>query len=508
MVHRRIRSSRIAGKVADTHRAVVLGKVTRLLYGSGGDRAGQCKETGTLSHGMGEPGHTMKTYVKVILIIAACVCGVVAYFGYRLYQLINGSEKLAGSRCAIPATIAPDRLPPLSTGEADWPNWRGTNFDGKSATTGIVTNWSQGLKKAWQVDYLCQDQATASWSAPVVRGNRLIIPGRDAVNDLVFCIDSGSGGLMWVGSYEAPAGTSHGPGARATPFIDDDRVYTFGRSGDLACWQLLDGKLLWRKNVKDEGGVEPGWGYSGTPLVTAGKVIVQGGGKALVLAYDKMNGNVLWKSLEGEAGFSASVPVRRDGKPVHVLVYHAKALSCLDVDNGREIWRMPWETSYGVNATTPAVDGSIIFHSSGYKMGCQALRLKDDGVEVLWKNDVIAAQHSDPVIINGYVYGYSGDSSSNRGRFKCVELGTGRELWSTDKVGQGTVTFADGYLVCLDIKGNLFLVKADPASFQLAGEIRSAVKDVSDFAWTVPVIANGRLYLRYLQRLTCYQLLP
>ncbi|MEI6809559.1 MAG: PQQ-binding-like beta-propeller repeat protein [bacterium] len=450
----------------------------------------------------------MKTYVKVILIVVTVLFLGVGYVAYHIYQLVNGSEAIAGKRGEVPVPAQPADIPPLSAGESDWPNWRGVSFDGKSSARGIATNWAGGLKKIWQVDYLCQDQATASWSAPVVRGNRLVTPGRNAGSDLVFCINADTGKLIWMSSYEALAGTSHGPGARATPFIDGERVYTFGRSGDLACWQLLDGKLLWRKNVKDEGGVEPDWGYSGTPLVLGGKVIVQGGGKALVIAYDKGNGAVLWKSMEGTAGYSASIPVPGAGGSTNILVYHAKALSCLNSTDGKEIWRAPWETKYGVNATTPARENSIIFHTSAYKMGCEALLLKEGGFSLLWKNDVIAAQHTDPVIINGYVYCYSGDSSSNKGQFKCLELATGKEMWSTDQVGQGTTTFADGYLICFDIKGNLFLVRPDPSGFIKAGEVSKAMDEVGNSAWTVPVVANGKLYVRYMQKLVCYNLLP
>jgi outer membrane protein assembly factor BamB len=165
-------------------------------------------------------------------------------------------------------------IPSVTKGLSDWPNWRGANFEGKSATTGIQTDWSKGLKIWWNVNYLCQDQATASWSSPFVQGNRLIVPGRDKNNDLLFCINTDTGELIWLGSYEAKSGTSHDPGPRATPFINDDKIFTFGRSGDLVCWQLEDGKLLWRKNVKDEGGVEPTWGYSTIPLVLDNKVIV------------------------------------------------------------------------------------------------------------------------------------------------------------------------------------------------------------------------------------------
>jgi len=92
------------------------------------------------------------------------------------------------------------------------------------------------------------------------------------------------------------------------------------------------------------------------------------------------------------------------------------------------------------------------------------------------------------------------------GQFKCLELATGKEMWSTGEIGQGTTTFADGHLICLDIKGNAYLVKPDPSKFIKAGEIKAAVRDVKNPAWTVPVIANGKLYLRYLQQLVCYQL--
>ena len=445
----------------------------------------------------------MKRSVKISLAVVAIVLVAGAYFGYQIYQMVMGSEPLSGKLENIPTTVA--SMPPITFGDADWPNWRGANFEGKSAVTGIQTDWSGGLKKLWQVNYLCQDKATASWSSPVVQGNRLIVPGRDEKNDLVFCINPDDGELIWTGSYEAEASTSHGPGSRATPFINEGKVYTFGRSGDLVCWQLEDGKLLWRKNVKDEGGVEPTWGYSTTPLVFDDKVIVQGGGSALVVAYDKLTGNLLWKSMEGEAGYAAAITVNIENE-VMLLIYHGTGLSCLNPSDGKHLWTVPWPTEYLVNATTPIVSGDIIFHTSGYKMGCQAIRVTKSGYTELWKNNLLEAQHSDPVLIDGYIYGYSGESSRNNGQFKCIELSSGKEMWTTNEVGQGTTTFVDGHLICFDIKGNLYLLKPDPSGFKKMGEIKKAVEDVKNPAWTVPVVANGKLYLRYLQQLVCYQL--
>jgi len=445
----------------------------------------------------------MKKRLKIILVIIAIVLVFVIYFGYQLYNMVMGSEPLSGKQENIPTKMA--IFPPITKGIADWPNWRGTNFEGKSASKGIKTDWSNGLVKLWDVNYLCQDKSTASWSTPVIQGNRLIVPGRDKKNDLVFCLNADNGELIWTGSYLAEAETSHGPGPRATPFINEDRVYTFGRSGDLVCWQLEDGKLLWRKNVKDAGGAEPSWGFSTTPIVLDDKVIVQGGGKALVIAYDKMTGDIRWKSMEGDVGYAAAITMNIENE-TKLLIYHSKGLSCLNPSDGKALWTVPWLTEYGVNATTPIVSNELIFHTSGYKMGCEAIKVTKNGYSVLWKNNNLEAQHSDPILIDGYIYGYSGESARNVGQFKCLELLTGKEMWSTNQIGQGTTTFVDGHLICQDLKGNLFLVRPDPSAFKKVGEIKSAIADVKNPAWTVPVVANGKLYLRYMQKLICYQL--
>ncbi len=444
----------------------------------------------------------MKKTWKIILIVIASLALLIAAFVYYSYKSIYKSEKIDGQRENIPSALA--EVTEINKGNADWPNWRGQNFDGKSSFTGINKDWSAGLEKLWEVNFLCQGQATASWSAPVIVGNRLVIPGRDEKNDLVFCFNTKSGELIWKGSYEAEAGSAHGPGSRATPFIEDNYVYSFGRSGDLVCWQLADGEMVWRQNVNDFGGKEPSHGHSSSPLVQKDRVIVQGGGEALFMAFNRYDGELIWKTGDGLAGFASPVPFK-DGDETYILMYHGKGLSCIDTEEGQERWRAPWE--FDMNATTPALENNIVFITS-FTQGCQALEISSDGYKVLWKNSAVSAHHSDPIIIDGYLYGYTGFSGRNKGAFKCIELKTGEEMWSSKEMGQGTTTYSDGHLICMDVKGNLFLVKPDPGNFNMVSSFENALNDVRYQAWTVPVVANGKLYLRYLQTLVCYDLMP
>jgi hypothetical protein len=125
----------------------------------------------------------------------------------------------------------------------------------------------------------------------------------------------------------------------------------------------------------------------------------------------------------------------------------------------------------------PLSEGNIVFITSGYKKGSMAVKIDKNKPTILWQSKTIEGQQTDPVILDGYVYGYSGNSTSIKGE-----------------------------LVCLDIKGNLFLVEASTEKFVKAGELKKAIPDVKHPAWTAPVIANGKLYLRYLQSIVCYDI--
>lgn len=405
----------------------------------------------------------------------------------------------------------------------DWPCWRGPDGDGKSPLKGIRKDWTGGLKKVWEYnDLQPKNSKFDTWSAVSVKGGNVVVAGRHDNKDVVFCFDADTGGLLWKKQYEAPGDSLWGSGSRATPYIDGDKVYTFGRMGHLACWNLKDGKLQWIRNVHDEGGLTPLYGHSSSPLVYKDLVIVQGGGRAQTIAFNKKTGVVVWKSdITGVAGYASPIFTRLNGRD-QILVFNGSGgdlrdghtpgrIAGLDPGTGKRIWESPWWCQLDVFAATPAVDGNTVFITTGYGGGgCKLVGVRETKATQVWehwKDKVIASLHSDPIIVDGYIYCYSG-MSSGKGELQSVELKSGRLMWSAgEQVGCGTIVLVDGHLLCLSNRGDLFLVEPNPKAFRKVTEFRGAIPDARGYAWTVPVVANGKLYLRFKEWLICYDLM-
>lgn len=406
---------------------------------------------------------------------------------------------------------------------ADWPCWRGANGDGKSALKGIRKDWSGGLKKLWEYnDLQTRTGKFDTWSAISVKDGKVVAPGRREDKDVFFCFDANTGRLFWKKQYAAPGDTLWGGGPRATPYIDGDTVYTFGRMGHLACWNLKDGKLKWIRNVHDEGGVTPLYGHSSSPLVYKDLVIVQGGGGAQTIAFNKKSGKIVWKSdITGVAGYASPILARLNGQD-QILVFNGSGgdlrdghtpgrIAGLAPGTGGKIWESPWWCKLDVFAATPAVDEDMVFITSGYGGGgCKLVKVAETEATKVWEhwNDkTIASLHSDPIILDGYIYCYSG-MSSDKGDLQCVELKSGELMWSAaEQAGWGTIVLVDGHLLCLSNRGDLLLVEPDPKAFKKVTEFRRAIPNIRGYIWTVPVVADGKLYLRCKECLICYDLM-
>lgn len=368
---------------------------------------------------------------------------------------------------------------------ADWPRYRGPNLDGISTEAGMRTSG--------EAPVLWSAEVGLGYSAPVVGGGRVILSGHDGRSqDTLFCLSEGTGEVLWQHSYKQPLGNLYFQGGTTgSATIDGDRVYQLARKGELFCLDAASGKVVWQRDLgSDFGYSKPTWGFTGAPLVWEERLFLAAGDSGLCL--DKSDGSLIWKSADEEAGYATPHPVVRDGRRLAIFS-NKRSYVCVDAGSGAELWRHRWMTRYGVNAADPIVSGDTVFLSSGYGKGATLLAWSGlEETSTIWQSREMQAQMNAPVLIDGHLYGISGNEGQDGTGIRCLELATGAVKWTDSSVGHGALMAVQGNLLVLTESGELQVAPASPDSY--APTFRQQV--VEPKVWTVPVYANGRAYCR------------
>ncbi|MCI0458448.1 MAG: PQQ-like beta-propeller repeat protein [Gemmataceae bacterium] len=381
---------------------------------------------------------------------------------------------------------------------ADWPNWLGPNHNGSSPEKGLATKWpAKGPKVLWKVP------GGDGYSSVVVAGGRAITMVQRGKDELVLALDAQTGKELWTAKVAPGFKNAFGNGPRSTPSIDGKHVYAQSVSGPVVCLEAEGGKEVWRRDLLQEFGAKNiTWGLSASPLVEGNMVLVIPGAKgAGVAALDKSNGKTIWKLGDDKASYASPVAATVGDKR-QLVFFTAPGLLGVEAQSGKELWRIPWQTEYDVNICTPLIVGDLVFVASGEQVGCALFRLKAEGKpEVVWeskgKGSVLKTYWANAVHHDGRLYGLSGEFDKDID-LNCVDLKTGKLLWSQKKVGKGAITLAQGQLFMTTKAGDLVLVNANPKGYLELSRVRLLGENR-----TVPTLANRRLYVRDLHNIYC-----
>lgn len=379
-------------------------------------------------------------------------------------------------------------LAPAVARADDWPCWRGPQRTGVSAETGWLDQWPKdGPPVTWKAS------VGTGFSSVTVAKHRLYTLGNQSNKDTVYCLDAVTGKTLWSHTYDAPLEDKlFEGGPTSTPAVDGVRVYTLSRWGDLFCFEAGTGKIVWSKNVQKETGIRvPGWGFAGSPLVHENMLLLNIGEAGMAL--DKQTGKIVWSSPDKDAGYSSPVPFKH-GAEWCAMFSADDAWTAVNVKSGKELWRVKWLTRFGLNAADPIVIGENVFVSSGYNKGGALLKMTDKEPADVWRNRNMRNQMNSCVLLDGFLYGIDGDTTT-KSLLKCVELKTGEVRWTHEGVGMGALLAAAGKLIVLSESGELLVAPASPEKF----EPTARAKVLDGKCWTVPVLANGRIYCRNAQ---------
>ncbi len=393
-----------------------------------------------------------------------------------------------------------------SSGKAgDSPQFRGPRRDGHAGSgNNIAKSWpSSGPKPTWSASGL-----GAGYAAVSVANGRIYTMGLVGNDEKVLALNERDGRPGWSVSTGGGAykdGTGDGP--RCTPTVDGDRIYAMGAFGDLVCLDAKSGQRRWHKNIlKEFGGSSINWGICESPLIDGEKVIVMPGGRgATLVALNKNNGNVIWKSRvpgDPKAGYASAIAVDVGGVRQYIN-FTARGLVGVRAEDGEFLWQSTSAANGTANCSAAVFHENHVFYGSGYGTGGTCLRLESNGnttrAEELYKTNNMKNHHGGMVIVDGFLYG------CDENILTCLDLLSGKVMWKERSPGKGSIAFADGLLIVRNEQGPLTLVEANSQRYVEKGQFDQPNRSRRQ-AWAYPVIANGHLLLRDQEALLCYDL--
>jgi outer membrane protein assembly factor BamB len=398
----------------------------------------------------------------------------------------------------------------LSLQAGDWPQWLGPNRNGSTGEK--IDAWNATPKTVWRVP------VGPGFSTPAVAGGRVYVHALvpETEKEELIALDAKSGAVAWRKAYDRGSyRDSVTAGPQATPAVAGNRVYTFGITGILSCFETDAGKLLWQVDPYKKLGVRlPRYGVCCSPLVIGNRVLAAVGGKgSSVVAFDAESGEIQWQGLDEPASTSSPVLFIPGGKEpsslpdvVFMTTLRLIGLSPLD---GSVNWEFPLAFQPSGTSPTPIVVGDLIVTST-QSNGSTAVRVTSAGPNPkpakIWQDKDVQGYFSSGVAgVSDCLYLVTNQLTPlPRADLVCLDQKTGKELWKQKGVGYfhfGLIRTGNDKLLVLDDKGNLELLEASRKEYRELCQAKVCGGNL-----VTPAFAGGHLYARDDKEIICVQL--
>lgn len=420
----------------------------------------------------------------------------------------------------------------------DWPHWLGPQRDSVWREHGIVEKFPAGGPPVrWRTEI------AAGYSTPAVANGRVFLTDRpdsqtrgnpknavertsEGGRERVLCLDEKTGRVLWQHVYDSPYNISYPSGPRAMPAVAGNRVYTLGAEGDLKCFEVESGRMVWARSFKKDYGVETQtWGFNAAPLVDGHRIICMVGGEGhTVVAFERETGRELWRAGSArEAGYSAPTLIEAGGRR-QLIAWDSESLNSLDPETGAVFWSEPFKTKMAHAIGSPRRYGEFLLISSFFD-GSMLMRLdaKQPRAEVVWqikgrseiRPEGLHSLMSTPFIEDGYIYGVC-----SFGQLRCLKLETGERVWETlaptsrdGKPARWMTAFLvkhENRFFIYNETGDLIIARLSPRGYEEIS--RAHLLDPTnkaggrDVHWCHPAFANRSVYVRNDREIVCVNL--
>jgi outer membrane protein assembly factor BamB len=383
----------------------------------------------------------------------------------------------------------------------DWPQWLGKNRDG--GTSEVVAPWKEPLKILWK------NPIGEGHGGPiVVKGIAYLFYRPVGKNEeAVAAFDAAKGTPIWSQPYpRKETKIAFGNGPRGVPCFDAGKLYTFGITSILTCFDAADGKILWQVDAeKDYKAPTLTFGSSCSPIVVGDLVIVNVGAKgASIVAFDKNTGKEVWKKLDDAASYASPLLYKHESTE-RVAFLTAKGLVSLAPKDGAIHWQYPFVDLLLESSCTPViVDGKLL--ASSITAGSVLVKETNDSAKPakVWSNSLNCYFATPVALGKDSIYMVTGSLLQKVAALRCVDATTGKERWSRNDVGKYHATLVrtgNDKMLMVEEKGDVVLFDPNPKEYTELSRSK-----ICGNTWAHPAISDGRLFIRDANNFICVEL--
>lgn len=379
-----------------------------------------------------------------------------------------------------------------------WKQFRGNNLDGQSLETDLSNQWpGNGLEQLWKIQ-LGEGFSEVLVEADVCYTMHSIQIDSTSGTENIAAFDANTGKKIWDTKVDSifidPDGWGNGP--RSTPAMDEQSLYCFSSFGKLVAVSKKDGKIIWTKDfVAEYGSQFPRWGFSSSPIIVDGMLVIETGGKdkKAFTAFNKETGDVIWTKGEGESSYCSPTVATIDGVK-QIVFANGNTLYSFNTA-GDTLWTFTMPLG-NPTAVPLFIAPNKFFESYISRVGGFIVEINDGKPSQIAAATDLKNHWSSSVYFEDHIYGF------DNATLKCVSTDSLSTKWVKRGLGKGSLILADKKLYVLSDKGKLVMVDTKADVYTQLAEFQA----IEGKSWTAPSIANGRIYVRNLTEMACYKL--
>jgi outer membrane protein assembly factor BamB len=274
--------------------------------------------------------------------------------------------------------------------------------------------------------------------------------------------------------------------------------------GRVMCFNALDGAEKWSVDmIKDLHGVNVRFGYSEGLLVNNNLIYCfPGGPDTNAVALERFSGKIAWvsKAMGDSTAYSSPLFIDLPSRKI-IVNFTIHNIIGLDANTGELLWNKVLKGTGDIHGNTTYFENGNIYFSAGSGSGLVKLALSEDGrfITEIWSNPNVTDVHGGFVKVGNYIF-----SSQYKPRRYCSVDATSGQISDSIKFDKGALIFADDMLYFYTEKGMVGLVKQNNGKMELISSFKMPVGSKEFF--TIPVIAEGVLYLRHGDAILAYDI--